>query len=210
MLLMTHGRRILVIAFTMAAACEHRLVASTLCVEVMDPANLPLPNAWVNIVGLATNKLYTARTDRKGRACVSRLPEGLYSVESGLTGFLNVRYYPVRVTYPATHELQFRLPFGEITEGGLSQEATVTGTLKQGDTPVQSASICIFGLQEDTPITCTVTNDLGEYALSLPPKTYRVEVRISGGEIQRSKIDVSTAGSYRNLITVTPKQKEHY
>jgi hypothetical protein len=162
------------------------------------------------VASLKTNKLYTGQADSNGKACITSLPEGLYSVEAGLAGFLNVRYYPVRVKYPAVEQLQFRLPLGEITEGLLSQEATVAGTLKVGDNPVEGANICILELEHNTRVTCARTNDLGEYALSLPPGVYAVETRMLDGAVHHSKINVSAPGSYRNLITVTEmKDQEH-
>jgi len=191
-------------ALVIAMGCGERLGASTLCLRVSDYGDMPLQGAWVNIVNLQSNKLYTERTDPDGRACITQIPEGLYSVETGLTGFLNVRYYPVRVKYPAVQQLQFRLPFGEINEGPLVQEASIAGTLKQGDTPTKGVTICIFQVERDTPLTCATTTNLGEYAFSLPPGMYIAEVRLPGGETQRSKIDVTTAGSYTNLITVMP------
>lgn len=95
--------------------CVH---ASELCVTVNDPEDLPLPHAWVNVTDRIAVKTYNESTDSKGRTCLT-LPEGTYAVEAGLTGFLNVRYYPVRVTYPNPLNLTFRLPFGDITEGPL-------------------------------------------------------------------------------------------
>jgi hypothetical protein len=211
MLQVTHRFEIGAVIIVIAILGESSLVAAAVCARVTDSAGLPLRNAWINVVNLKTNKLYTGQADPNGKACVSKLPDGLYSVEAGLTGFLNVRYYPVRIKYPAVEQLQFRLPFSEITEGLLSQDATVAGTLKtDGDTAVQGANICILELDHHTRVTCTVTNDLGEYAFSLPPGVYVVELQMSSGAVHRSKIDVTTPGSYRNLIGATPtKERDH-
>lgn len=178
------------------------LGASTICVRVKDYADLPLHDARTTVVNLGTNKTSVALTGRDGRACVPGLPEGLYSVEIGLAGFLNVRYYPIRLAFPTTPDLQFRLPFGEITEGGLAADAVISGTLKRADIAIGSAKICILGLGAEQPITCGTTNELGEYALSLPPGTYRVEVTLAGGLVYRSKIEVPVPGVYRNRITL--------
>src|SRR5262245_51077628 len=99
------------------------LAAASLCVHVTDPANLPLPDASLTAVNLVTGKIFSERTDRSGKACASAVPEGLYSVEVGMAGFLNVRYHPVRIGPAAASSLKFQLPFGEITEGPLAQEA---------------------------------------------------------------------------------------
>src|SRR5579859_6999405 len=82
--------------------CSHYVVlGSSICVKVVDVIDAPLAQATVRIERLS-NQLgsYAATTDSKGTACTGHLPEGLYSVEVSLVGFLNVRYYPVRVAFP--------------------------------------------------------------------------------------------------------------
>jgi hypothetical protein len=176
--------------------------ASTLCVRVVDPANLPLPAAWVNIAELKTSALYTLQTDTAGKACATKLPEGLYSVEVGLTGFLNVRYYPVRVTTDWTKELEFRLPLGEAIYESVSQEAIFSGTLKTDEGGLAGAKICVKGTANDRLITCTTTNDLGEYVLVVPPGSYNIELRAPGGRIYQSKIAAPAVGQYRDRISI--------
>jgi len=178
--------------------------AASLCVKVEDPGNLPLPDASVSAVNLNTAKLYTGRTGREGRVCLSGVPEGLYAVEVGLAGFLNVRYYPVRIAPVATHELRFLLPFGEITEGTVAQEATLSGTLTQEGAPVQNASICVLTAQAGSVVKCTSTNDLGEYALIVPTGLYSVELRLPNGSVRRKRLDVSRPGFHRNVVGLDP------
>lgn len=185
-------------------ACSCELGASAVCVRVSDYADLPLHDAWVTVTDLQTNKVFNTRTGRNGDACASQIPEGLYSVEVGMTGFLNVRYYPVRITSLATQELMFRLPFGEITEGGIAKDAILSGTLRQNDQTIAGATICALSPERDLPITCGVTNDLGEYALSLVPGSYRIEVRVRGEAVQRTSIEISAPGIYRNRVVVPP------
>lgn len=178
--------------------------AASLCVKVADPENLFLAGASVNALNLATNKLFSARTDGSGMACLSGMPEGLYSVEVGVAGFLNVRYYPVRIAPAARHELRFQLPFGENHEGPMAQEAILSGTLMHGGTPLASATICILSTETGSSVACSVTNDLGEYAFVVPTALYMVEVRLPTKVTRRSKIDLSTAGFHRNAVTVLP------
>jgi hypothetical protein len=100
--------------------------ASEMCVTVNDSEDRPLPNAWINVIELVAAsadhdlaaKSYNKSADSNGSACFT-LPEGTYSVEAGVMGFLNVRYYPVRLTYPNPLALLFRLPIGDVTEGGV-------------------------------------------------------------------------------------------
>jgi hypothetical protein len=167
----------------------------------MDYAKLPLPSATITATNLGTGKAYQARSHKDGSACISEVPEGLYSVEASLTGFLHVKYFPVRITASETAKLSFWLPFGEIEEGGIGQESTVSGTLLSRGLPAEAAEICL--LRVDTAAkSCTITNDLGEYALVVPPGAYDTEVRTKGGAVYKSRIDVSTPGIYRNRLSL--------
>jgi hypothetical protein len=167
----------------------------------MDLGRMPLPSASVTATNLASGKSYAARSDKNGTACFSGIPEGLYAIEASLTGFLHVRYYPVRVVPTVKQTLSFWLPFGEITEGGLGEESTLSGTLLKGGTPVEGAEVCMataIGSQR----TCTVTNDLGEYRLLGPAGIYRTEIRTKDGKVYKSKVDMSAPGTYRNRLSL--------
>jgi hypothetical protein len=129
------------------------------------------------------------------------MPEGLYSVEASLPGFLHVKYYPVRTVPMAKQTLSFSLPFAEITEGGLGGESTLTGTLLAAGLPVESAEVCIIGVAGG-PRTCTVTNELGEYALWGPAGVYLTEIHTREGRAYKSKVDMSAPGFYRNRLTL--------
>jgi hypothetical protein len=177
--------------------------ASDLCATVVDLAHLPLPSASVNAIHLATGKSYAGQTANDGRTCVSGLPEGLYSVEAHLPGFLHVRYYPVRVTPLAKQYLSFSLPFAEIREGGVVDESTLAGTLSSDGIAVDSATVCMTSASTSLK-TCTTTNDLGEYVLLGPADNYDVEIRTRGGAVCKSRVDMSVAGIYRNRLSMDP------
>ncbi len=181
--------------------------AADLCAKVMDYGRMPLPAASVNAANLRTGESYVAKSDKSGTACFLGLPEGLYSVEASLSGFLHVRYYPVRVVAMAKQRISFWLPLGEITEGGLGDESTLSGTLVQAGSPVEAAEICIAATAR-TPRKCTVTNDLGEYALQVPAGMYTVEVHTRDGKEHMSKVDVSAPGIYRNRLSVDGEKNE--
>jgi hypothetical protein len=174
--------------------------AAVLCATVVDYAHLPLPNASVAATDLHSGKTYSAQSDKRGKACFDSIPEGLYAVETGLTGFLNVRYYPVRISPSSQSNLSFALPFGEITEGGVGQDSTLSGTIKLSGAPVQGAEVCVTG--KSAFRKCVVTDDLGEYALIVPAGDYDAEVRIRNGKMYRSKVDVSVPGVYNNRLTL--------
>jgi Carboxypeptidase regulatory-like domain len=181
--------------------------AAEVCASVMDYAGMPLPAASVSATNLTTGKSYAAKSDKNGVACLSGIPEGLYSVEASLTGFLHVKYYPVRAVPLAKQTLSFWLLFGEISEGGLGDDSTLSGTLLKGGVPVEAAKICITA-NTGVPKTCTVTNEIGEYALQGPPGVYATEIHTKDGKVYRSQIDMSTPGIYRNRLSLDSGTKE--
>lgn len=194
------------IRLILCAAAIHTACAATLCIKVLDPADLPLPDATVAAINLQTTKAWHGRTDEAGLACIPKVPEGLYSVEAGLTGFLNVRYHPVRVAAATTHKVRFRLPFGEISEGPIAQEATLSGTLRRGENAVQNARICILSSESGASVSCATTDDLGEYAIIAPIGRYTLEVQLHRGAVQRSNVDISRPGLYRNIVSVSKEE----
>jgi len=124
----------------------------------------------------------------------------------GMTGFLNVRYYPVRVDYPFPPTLVFRLPFGELTEGGASDEADLSGTLLYKGKPAGHAKVCVLKRTSDAVIACGITNYFGEYALSVPPGSYRTEIRMADGRQEfRSNITVPGVGRFINKLVIPPQ-----
>jgi hypothetical protein len=175
--------------------------ASTLCAAVMDYARLPLPSVSLNATNLATGKAYVARTDKNGTACFVDIPEGLYSVEASLTGFLHVKYFPVRVTPSAKERLSFWLPFAEVTEGGIGQESTLSGTLLNNGSPLESAEVCMIRTVGASR-TCTVTNDLGEYALvCTKPRFVRgMEKHTSPGSTYRLLVFTEIACCWKGAV----------
>jgi hypothetical protein len=186
------------------------LMASSICATVKDISGRPVRSASIVAVNLlAPTSQFSTTVSPSGKACLERLPEGLYSVEAASPGLghLKVKYYPVRVTYPDDVTLSFDLPIGEITEGlGLS-EATLSGTLIRDGSPVESVRLCLFQGDRPSPVSCTVTNDLGQYALVVTPGVYRIEVNPREGKTKKQQIDLSQPGYYRNLVSL-PTQLE--
>lgn len=127
-------------------------------------------------------------------------------MEVSLGGFLNVKYYPVRVMFPDDLTLPFQLPFGEIREGMLLSEATMSGTLSAHGKPVDGIKICMFEATKPTATICTTTNDLGQYVLTVTPGTYIVELSRQLHRISTTTIDLSSPGYYRNRLMMPTAQ----
>jgi hypothetical protein len=177
------------------------LRASSLCVTVVDTTDAPLARAVVNVVGLThPANMYSGLTDPAGDACIDQLAEGLYSVEASLEGFLNVRYYPVQVAFPRDIHLAFTLPLGETHEGGIQPDAVVNGTLGSVEAPLSGIKICMYPSEKLIPIACTVSNELGQYALEVPPGRYRVELSRGLNSLRSTTIELLNPGDYHNKI----------
>jgi hypothetical protein len=198
---------LIVFSIITLAAFSDTAIGAEVCIQANDPMDLPLPNAWIRATrwsdtampATTTPMSYTATTDNKGRACLT-LREGSYAIEVGLSGFLNVRYSPVRVFPARSIQLTYRLPIGDILEGGVAPESILSGTLTQGDAVISGVSICAFQASGKQVVGCTHSDAMGEYALAVPPGNYRIEIRTPNGKVHVSEIDVTEPGMYRNRL----------
>ena len=178
------------------------LTGSQLCIKVLDETGSPIPSAHVRLFNFDSGRVDLRSTQEKGVACFLNIPEGVYSVEGSQQGFLSVKYYPLRVVYPASNELTVRLPLGEVSEGRVDNDVTLNGTLMRGNQPAIGVNICLITKDKKT-IACVVTNTLGEYVLLIPPGIYQVELTSRAGPIQKSEIDLSAPGSvYHNRLSI--------
>jgi hypothetical protein len=209
--------RRLALAFVVLALRPLHSVASEACVTVNDRDGLPLPKSLIVATNLTTFQATTGATDEFGKHCFAGIPEGLYSFEAGLSGFLNVRYYPVHVKFDDLTSLEFRLPFGDISRERLAPEAMISGTLRRGAAPLAGATICLFKTAAEKPVRCVETTELGEYAVGVPPAIYEVEIRLGRGGQTRPmfqpghgpapgsecwmRLDLSSPGHYRNVLS---------
>jgi hypothetical protein len=185
----------------LALATSITLAGSEMCIKVLDEAGQPLPRARVQVSSLSTAKSHQRATDSQGNACFLDIPEGLYSVEVSLQGFLTAKYYPLQVSYPEKNGLTVRLPLSNVNGDNMAQQITLSGTLWRSGKPAEAVSICLFR-SDRSRVVCTLTNNLGEYAVIAPPGTYEVELKPSSGSAYRSKIDLSTPGaSYHDRLS---------
>ena len=178
--------------------------ASELCVRVTDESSQPLPAAQVVVrelkTGMAREEM---KTDPQGKACASNTPEGPYSVEASLEGFLHGLYFPVSVTYSRPSLVVIRLPLGDVMEDTVSRNVTVSGSLFYKGVPVRYANICLRGIK-DGYVSCTKSNDLGEYAFLIPAGLYELNLTLPDGSPRSTRLDFSTPGAvYRNAIRVS-------
>lgn len=179
-------------------------LAGAICAHIVDPGNLPLPHAVLNVSNLSTTaQHYAGEADHDGNVCIDHIAEGLYAVEVSMSGFLNVRYYPVKMIFPHTTQLEFRLPFGNVNGDTFSPESILSGTLKRKGEPVEGVNICLYQNHANMPSVCDKTDDIGEYALTVPTGTYELEMSDRGKVLApRRPIDLSVAGLYRDRLSL--------
>lgn len=175
--LVTAVQTIVLGAFLVASVSR----ASVLCAIVLDIAGNPAPHASVSATNLVTQKAWSEQSDKQGKACFRKTPEGPCSPEQPTL-------------------LRFLLPIGEIEEGGLETNATVSGTLVLDGSPARAAELCLISIK-DALRKCTNTDDLGEYVLVVPPGKYDTRARTVNGKMYQSAIDLTTPGIYRNRLT---------
>lgn len=174
---------------------------SELCVQVKDLAHAALPDAIVTIICLeGRSSSVQVTTDADGIACNKWLREGAYRVDVWKPGFLHASFQTVRVHPEAPGKLLVVLPFGEIKEGGIRTSALLSGTLRDSTGPISEAKICIFLPKMDKPLSCVDTSTLGEYAFSVEPGEYVVEISHGGRKSDRIKLSVPSVGVFRNRI----------
>jgi hypothetical protein len=182
--------------------------------RVVDAGGYPLPGAIVRVIPLSKDsQAMTLSTNKEGAFAVNPLADGLYSVEASRGGFINVRYYPVSVCFPEATILEFALPVGEISEGGVQFEALISGTLETKGKPLPNVLICLTKIVSAVPNqseTCTETNELGQYALSVSPGLYMVRVMQGQKQLLNRKASFSNPVNYRNFIQLgSPIKNKH-
>ena len=176
--------------------------------RVVDEAGGALPGAAVSIHKLSGEGFDTTiRTNRNGEFMIDSLPDGEYAIRAELRGFVSVTFDPVRIVFPSRVRKDFILRVAYLgNEGGVYASSILDGELIWRGHRIANASICLTGDQGKRAI-CTVTNRLGQYSLSVQPGLYTVTVD-EGEHLKVShKLDLRTAGEYRNKIHVEPSVK---
>jgi hypothetical protein len=142
----------------------------------------------------------SSQTDSGGSYSFPELPDGEYSVEATLRGFVGVSYKPVRIYFPAQVRRDFVLAVAFVGGDAVYASSELVGELIWKGARVPRANICLFRLDGPYRPTCTSTNGLGQYYLDVPPEKYNSTVSGDGGLSVSQSLDLSTPGEYRNKI----------
>ena len=199
-------RFVLTIVITFGAA--QLAQASSICATVGFVDDEPLSLVDLNVSSLSDPQVhFHGRTDKAGKVCIDHLPEGSYSVEASRSGFMSSRYYPVTLIFPNSITLPFRLPIdgAAITEGPIVPVVILNGTLADKGRPLAGIDICLFERSASVASACATTNDLGQYAMKVSPRVYRLVLTKEQKRIDAREIDLSIPGYYHNSITMPSK-----
>ena len=171
--------------------------------HVTDATGGSLPSATVTVHKLSGDHLdESSQTDSQGRYSFAELPDGEYSVEAVLTGFVSVSYKPVRIYFPAGAWWNFVLTVAGFGHDAVYASSEVVGELLWRGARVSTANICLTRSDGPHQPICTVTNRLGQYFLDVPTAIYVVTVDKGGDLHTTERLDLTTAGQYRNKIAV--------
>ena len=170
--------------------------------HVTDEAGGPLPWATVTVHKLSGEHFgQSSEADAQGRYSFAELADGDYSVEAAQTGFVSVSYNPVRIYFPAGVRWNFVLTVAGFGHDAVYSSSEVVGELLLRGVRVSAASICLTRSDGSQQPICTMTNRLGQYFLDVAPAIYIVTVDREGDLHTKERLDLSSAGQYRNKIT---------
>lgn len=184
-----------------AAAVADASERAALSGRVLDELGGALLGATVSVHGLSGERFEQSKlTDDHGDYSFAELPDGEYAIEAELRGFVSTAFRPVRINFPMEVHWNFKLAVADLgVEGGISASSDLVGELLFRGTRMSSTRICLTRADGTGRPTCTVTNRLGQYFLSVEPGLYDVTIDRSGLENKR-RLDMSSPGAYRNRL----------
>lgn len=189
---------------TLCASGTIGLANVALSGRVVDETGGPLPGAKVTAHKVSGEQFdESSQTDSQGRYSFPELPDGEYSIEGTLAGFVSVSYKPVRIYFPAQVAWNFVLSVAAFGGDAVYASSELVGELRWKGARVSRANVCLITPGGPHRPVCTATNRLGQYFLDVPPGTYIVTVDGEGGLKSRQPLDMTAAGEYRNKITLS-------
>jgi hypothetical protein len=170
--------------------------------RVSDASNAPIAGATVTLQMIGKpQETFTAKTGKDGIYEFREVPDGSYSIEAGMKGYVSVRYAPIHILFPFGFERDFRLPADEVYESDAPDKAHVAGELKVADKPIGGVRVCLRRRQEEF---CTTTNRLGQYSLLVPPGSWLAVVTAQKDKsvLWRQRLQLAKPGEYRDQIHI--------
>ena len=186
--------------------CTISAVGGNLCVTTKDPAGQTLPGVTVMITkqkDAAASILFDVtqtRTDSNGKACFLKIPDGSYSVELTMHGFLTATYQPVRVDILRPALFEMVMLFGQVIELDISRIARISGVLRFRNETNAEARICVYDDDSRLLVNCSRSDRFGQFGLLVEPGTYLIEVTRKDTVYLKKSVTIPDAGTFRDLI----------
>ena len=190
----------------MFAFCAISAVGGNLCVTTKDPTGQPLPGVTVMITkqkdaaASIPFDVTQTRTDSNGKACFFQIPDGSYSVELTMHGFLTATYRPVRVDILRPALFEMVMLFGQVIELDVSRIARISGVLRFRNETNAEARICVYDNDSRNLVNCSRSDRFGQFGLLVEPGTYFIEVTRKDTVYLRKSVTIPNAGTFRDLI----------
>ena len=187
--------------------------------RILDRAEGPLIDASVTVWSVQNPGLVRRRnTDARGEFEFKDLAAGEYGVKASLRGWIPKSIQPVSVSASKPNRTDIHLDVAAGTEGEVTFESLLDGSLKRGEVRVANAKICVMErgafvlalLRDDrrgfVGQSCTVTDRSGWYALRVRPDIYVIEVDVGDGPEVQGHIDMTKCDEYRDRIKLDPRR----
>jgi|HubBroStandDraft_1064217.scaffolds.fasta_scaffold126597_2 hypothetical protein len=190
-------------ALLLSASGAGSLAGAALSGRVVDEGGGTLPRATITVHKLSGEQFeQSSLTDSEGRYSFAELPDGVYSVEGALAGFVSLSYRPVRIYFPAQVHWDFELRVAGFGGDAVYASSDLVGELTWEGARVPKAKVCLTRPGGPYGPVCTTTNGLGQYFLEVPPGVYVATVDSGVGTQVQQRVDLSTAGEYRNALAL--------
>jgi len=113
--------------------------------------------------------VFAVLTDSRGYFSIDTVPNGVYWLLATAVGFETEEPVLHHIHFPKGLDIAFFLTPKGASDSEPRHSAEVWGELSGSSGPLGGAKVCLSGNGQET---CTLTNRLGQYSLSLAPGAY--------------------------------------
>jgi hypothetical protein len=172
--------------------------------QVSDVSQNPIPGAHVTLTNVAKPELrFEFDTDERGVFTTDTIPNGVYWLETSGEGFQPNHRITCDIHFP--RGLNIGITLFRPDEAGPPQvtDAEVWGELSDSSGPLAKAKVCLSAEGKGgNKQSCTVTNRLGQYSLSVAPGVYRGSVIVDNEVTWEGRLALSQCREYPDPITL--------
>jgi hypothetical protein len=176
--------------------------------RITDFSGAALSGATVRVLSLNDrSEIGRAKSGADGLYAVRDIPDGTYSLEASLSGYLSVAYYPVRVEFPKTYNLNYQLPALITNPDELRTEARVFGVAMLGLKLVGGLKVCLSKPGSADLPSCGYTDGMSRFFIAVPAGGYELSVFNGGNLCATHKLGMLVTGDLRRDIVIDDLNK---